>query len=317
MEDTPTQVADLFDREVAADTIGYTLNKQLRFKPLAKIDDTLEGQPGDTKKYPYYLYAGDAQDVSEGQSLDVAKIEEDTRSVTIKEIGKAYGISDLAMITGSDPWDEKYRQAGLAIANKMDNDVLGAMKTTSLKVTVEPTVVGLQAALDIFADEDNVETILIASPNAASRLRLDAGTSFTRGSELGAEAIISGTYGELLGVQVVRSAKLTGGEAYLVQVSDDSPALKLVRKRDVNVETERDALKRETRLVAHAMYAPYLFDETKVIAVTFNGVQNVEKPKRAQDRPKTKKTSAKVADKTTNVNEQDNTEKISTVEDGK
>lgn len=51
MVDTLTQMADMIDPEVLAPMVQYALEKQLRFTPLAKIDDTLKGQPGDSLKF--------------------------------------------------------------------------------------------------------------------------------------------------------------------------------------------------------------------------------------------------------------------------
>lgn len=288
MANNPTFLKDLVDPEVLADSVGYTLNQNLRFSALAQVDDTLVGTPGDTLTFPYFRYIGDAVDLEEGVAMDTDKVTADTTAVKIKEVGKGGGITDTAVQSGyGDPYGETARQLGLSMANKVDNDLLAALQSgTTLSASVAPTLVGLQSALDVFADEDGQTIVLLASPNAASKLRLDAGSTFVNGSELGAQMIINGTYGELLGVQVVRTSKLKGGEAYLVKITPDSPALKLVQKKGVNIEVDRVPAERTTNLYASAMYAPYVFDDSKIIKVAFTGVASIDKPKRRQDKPK-------------------------------
>ena len=125
--------------------------------------------------------------------------------------------------------------------------------------------------MDTFNFEDDSATVvLLCSPKAASQLRLSAAKEFTGASEL-QSPITSGVYGELLGVQIIRSRKLDANEAYLIvtNATDGRPALKMINKRNVNVETERVPAKRETDVYASAMYAVYLFDPPKVVKVTF------------------------------------------------
>lgn len=49
-----TLLQDLFVPEVVADTIDSKLVDYIRFAPLAKIDTTLEGRPGDEITLPSY-----------------------------------------------------------------------------------------------------------------------------------------------------------------------------------------------------------------------------------------------------------------------
>ena len=104
-------------------------------------------------------------------------------------------------------------------------------------------------------------------------MRLSAAKEFTGASEL-QNPISSGVYGELLGVQVIRSRKLDANEAYLIvtNANDGRPALKMINKRSVFIETKRVPENRATNVYASAMYAVYLFDPTKVVKVTFTGV---------------------------------------------
>ena len=143
------------------------------------------------------------------------------KEVAIKKAAKGVEITDEAVLSGlGDPIGEANRQLALAIVNKVDNDLLAAAQSATQATVAgafNGTVAGLQAGLDIFADEGDEPIVLFVHPNDAAALRLNAGSTFLSGSELGANAIVNGTYGEILGVQIVRSRKVAEGAPILVK----------------------------------------------------------------------------------------------------
>ena len=64
MSDFITKLSELIDPEVMGDMVSARIPKKLRVAPFAKIDDTLQGVPGDTITVPAYTYIGDASDVA-------------------------------------------------------------------------------------------------------------------------------------------------------------------------------------------------------------------------------------------------------------
>ena len=262
MANEVTKSENVLDPQVLADMISAQLTAAQKFLPLCQVDNTLQGVPGSTIQFPAWNYIGDATDINEDEPIETAKLSYGQKAATIKEVGKGTAITDTAIQVGyGDPQGEAGKQLTTSIANKKDNDVHETLKGATQTANAEATVDGLQTALDTFNfEDDNATVVLLCSPAAASKLRLSAAKEFTGASELG--------------VQIIRSRKLDANEAYLVvtNANDGRPALKMINKRNVNIETERVPSKRETDVYASAMYAVYLYDPTKVVKVTFTGV---------------------------------------------
>lgn len=128
-----TKLENLINPEVMGNMISAKLESKLQFKPLAKVDKTLEGIPGNTITVPKYAYIGDAADVAEGVKMGTAKLQTGTTKFTIKKIGKALKITDESVLSGyGDPAGEAQRQITLAIASKIDADCAEALQKAKL-----------------------------------------------------------------------------------------------------------------------------------------------------------------------------------------
>ncbi|MGA4517210.1 N4-gp56 family major capsid protein [Solibacillus silvestris] len=261
-----TKMANMVNPEVLKDMISAGLENKLRFAPLARIDRTLEGHAGNTVTVPRFEYIGDAEDVAEGVAMGTSVLTTSTQQATIKKAGKAVELTDESVLSGyGDPVGEAGNQLLLSIANKVDNDALEALSTTTLVSTTTGglKVDAVEKAQDVFEDEDQEGMVLICSPKAAAQLRKDAAQDWTRQSELGDSIIVTGAFGEILGAQVVRSRKLDDNTAYLVKAG----ALAFYLKREVDVETGRDILKKTTVISADEHYGVVLEDESKAIKI--------------------------------------------------
>jgi len=265
-----TELGDLVNPQVLAPIVGYELKNAMRFAPIAQVDNTLVGQPGNTISFPAFNYIGDAEDVAEGEAIPYEKLTTSMKQATVKKAGKGVVITDEASLSGyGDSVGEATRQIGLAIANKIDNDLLDELKKAIQTKSIDPSVDGLQEALDIYNDEEAEAYVLFVSPKTAAALRADAHEQKI-GSDVGANQLIAGTYADILGVQIVRTRKLEDDEGLLVKVVDgSSPAVKLVMKRDVQVESERDIDHKAFKVNGDEHYTAYLYDPTKVVKVTF------------------------------------------------
>lgn len=262
-----TKMVNMINPEVLKDMIQAELENAIRFAPLANVDNTLVGRPGDTVTVPRFKYIGDADDVAEGEAIDLALLETDSDQFTIKKAGKGIEITDEAVLSGyGDPLGEGTRQLALSIANKVDNDALAALATTTLEYTAGTAwdLDTIDSAIAIFNDEDQEPMVLIMNPKDALKLRKNVADNWTRASELADNIIVSGVFGEVLGAQVIRSRKLPEGTAYLVKRG----ALQIFMKRDVEVEFDRDIIHKTTVVTADQHYGVHLYDESKAIKIT-------------------------------------------------
>ena len=129
-----TKLENLIDPEVMAPMISAKVTKAIKATPFAKIDTTLQGRPGSTITIPRYKYIGDAEDLAEGITAGTAQLTTDTAEYTIKKAVKQVELTDEAVLSGyGNPVGETNNQLGLAIASKVDNDVMGALLEASVE----------------------------------------------------------------------------------------------------------------------------------------------------------------------------------------
>ena len=271
-----TKLANMVNPEVMADMVSAKLPKLIKFTPLAYVETALQGQPGNTLTVPAWEYAGDATEVGEGQAISPDQLTTKKTTMTIKKAAKGYEITDEALLSGlGDPLGQATYQLGLAIANKVDDDLVAVAKTAKQHVAEAPTTLAtIDKALDIFEDEEDARYVAIINPKDATKLKTSVAQEWTKGSEIGADMVVSGTFGEVAGVQIVRSKKVEEGKGFLVKVSpsqtqtDDANkygAFVIMLKRDVAIETDRDILKKTTVITGDEHYGVYLYDPTRVV----------------------------------------------------
>ena len=265
---TQTKIAQMVNPEVLADMVSAKLPKMIKFTPLAYVERELVGQPGNTVTVAKWVYSGDAKDITEGEAIVPDQLTTDKSTMTIKKAGKGVEVTDEALLSGyGDPLGQAAHQIALAIANKVD-------KATQYVDDATTTGDALDKALAVFSDEEDAHYVAVINPEDAIALRSNTVKEWLRGSEIGANTVVSGTFGETHGVQIVRSKKVTKGKGFLVKVSavetdtDDVAkygAFVINLKRDVAVETDRDILKKTTVITGDEHYGVYLYDPTKVV----------------------------------------------------
>lgn len=261
-----TRVQDLVVPEVMAQMISASLPAAIKFAPLAEVDNTLVGRPGNTVTTPKFAYIGPAVDVAEYGAIPIERMSTTTAQVTIKKAGKGVEISDEAVLSGyGDPVGEANNQLRLSIADKIDNDILAAARAVTALVAGNATTelgAAVDEALVAFNEEEfGTSVVLMVSPKGHAALRRDPlfdNTTIKDG------ILITGQVGQYLGAQVVLSRKLNDGEAFLVKQG----AFGLLMKRDVEVESDRDIVHKSTIITGDEHYGAYVKDDSKLVKIT-------------------------------------------------
>lgn len=276
-----TKLANVINPQVMQDMVSAGLPKAIKFTQFATVNDKLKGIPGDTVTIPAWAYIGAAEDVAEGVEVTTAVMTASTKQVKIKTAGKAITLTDEAVLSGfGDPIGQATHQLSLSIADKIDNDVLAALGTTTLAYTDTKAISykGIVAAVDKLNEETATEKVLFIAPSQLTVLRQD--DDFISKDKYGNEVMMNGEIGMIAGCRVVTSRKIvdTGAtiDNFIVcltpETEDGTPALPAVSiytKRDANLETERHAKARSTDVVVSAYYAVGLTNESKVVKATF------------------------------------------------
>lgn len=273
MSDLTTQLAQMIDPEVMAQMLQAQLPQAVRFSAIAPIDTTLQGQAGDTVTVPRYKYIGDAEDVAEGAAISYNQLTTATQKITIKKAGIGVKLTDEAVLSGyGDPAGEATRQIRMSIGSKVDNDILATAKTAKLVVqhAIDLDLIDQVSAQLIdntsdfnYEDDDTQTGVLFINHKDADALRKLAANNWTRATELGDQILVKGTFGELLGWQIVRTRKLAVGYGLAVLPG----AMKTYLKRDVNLETQRDIDHKLTKVNADKIYGVAIMNDAKIVQI--------------------------------------------------
>ena len=284
-----TKIEDMINPEVLAPMISAKIEKKIIVSKIAKVDNTLVGQPGNEVTVPQYKYIGDAEDVAEGVAMGTAKLETGSTKFTIKKAGKGVSITDEAILSGyGDPVGESEKQLATSIANKIDNDVITVLTKVYDKSTAPDGVQliagdgtaqisynGVVDAEDLFDEEVSSDKILYVHPKQMTKLRKDA--DFISADKYDGKVMTSGEVGKIGTCRVVRSKKvpLDSTSAYYLcpmvkltndaETEQDAPAVTIYLKRDTMVERERKADSGLTNLFTNKHYGVALTNTSKVV----------------------------------------------------
>ena len=287
MENETTMLSDLIVPQVMADMISAKLPTKLMFKPLAAIDNTLAGVPGNKITVPRYAYIGDAAEIAEGAKMGTAKLQTSTTQFTIKKIGKAVEITDEAVLSGyGNPAAEAQKQILMAIASKIDADCADALQTSKLVYDGSAGIInynGVVDATDLFTEEEQSRKVLFIHSKQLTQIRKDP--DFLDKNKYNMDLMMTGAIGMIAGCEVVVSnrVKLASGvyfnpivkQTQTAETEDDAPALTIYMKRSVLVESTRDALTSKTTPSATEHYGVALTNESKVVIAKFKSTPAV------------------------------------------
>lgn len=265
-----TTKANMIVPEVIAAMIDTNLGAKLVFGAVAVVDDTLQGQPGDTIKFPSFEYIGAAGEVAENGEVPMAELKSSTKPVTVKKYAKSVGITDEARLSGyGDPVGEAARQLSYSIDHATDNDMLAKIKAAPFGRFIGVTAMSannVSDALQLYGENLDGEKLLYTSAEKFNQLRKDP--NFIKASDMGQRMINSGVVGEIHGCQIMISDRIKRAADLSLQSYIIKPgALRQVRKASTNVEVVRVPKYMKDEIYVSQHSAAYLYDESKLIVI--------------------------------------------------
>lgn len=280
-----TKLSNLINPEVMSDMISAKVEKKVAVIPFAKVDTTLQGQPGNTITVGVFGYIGDAANVNEGASIGAETLTTTDKQFTVKKIGKGVDLTDESILSGyGDPVGEANKQLAKAISQKIDQDAIDALYTGSLTydgVASKISYAGIVDAVDVFEEEYNTEKVIFVHPKQLTQLRKDADFISADKYASSSAVVLNGEIGKICNCRVVVSKRVkedSGHTGYInpivkinfdTETEENTSALTIFLKKGVVVETGRDIDKQINMIRASEHYVVALTDESKVVLATF------------------------------------------------
>lgn len=283
-ETTSSTLAGLYS--TIQQTALFTMQEKAFMRPLVR-NFNLVGQPGKAAHVGLYpTLATSAITVGEGTDASNNAITATEKTFTSTEKAVMATLTDLARdSTADDSAAAVGRILGETLAKKVDEDIAALFTGFSTGVGggsgTELTPDDILAAVAVLrANSVTGPYVGVFHPYQTYNLRkvlANAGASTTPAlSDVGNEVLRAGYIGRLFGVDIYESAVVTGTSAgaYIGAVMH-SDALAFALKKDLTIETQRDASLRATEIVASMTYAVgELFDAHGVKIITDASISN-------------------------------------------
>ena len=241
------------------------LTTALNTRSLMTVDNSLTANAGMTKTINVYTYSGEAEELAAGVGNTASKRGSITYAgtdYTVKMVQQAFDYLDEDFMKDNTIVDNMLQGANQVMVNKMTADFI----TECAKATLTQTFTkGSTISYDVIVDAisklnlEDESGVYIVIPNAwKAALRKDADYKAARMGEV----VYNGQVGTIAGIPVIATKALTTA-AYVMT----NEAVKLFMKKDVEVEQDRDADKRNNSVYLRSAYICALVDATKICKV--------------------------------------------------
>ena len=271
-----TQSSDFsFSPKVWQDHISAYFDKKLVFGAYALQDNTLTSAPGETVNFPYFKAISAAEEPSQDQGLQVDKLQDDSFSATVKEVGKAVGFKKKALRVSAARTERLFSEAqdqmARVHAEKIDSDLVTELNTSGnyvagLVASTTSDVANINnintARIQGFGDKaDQAVAIFMHSYHFLSLLN-DSTAGFLKADAMpmASRVAVPGWMGKLLGMDVVvtdqvpRVTDISGKKAYACFIVKRN-AYGFMTAENMDIERDYDILHREWVMAATQWYA--------------------------------------------------------------
>ena len=239
------------------------LNTRLNTRNLMTIDNSLVGEEGMVKKVNTYTYTvGTVEKLTKGQKNSTrGQIGVSTQPYTIELCQEVFDYHDEEFLQDENVLEMGMRGAGQLMVNYMNDKYFEELAKAETQHQYEgefnyDVVVDAIAKMNI---EDESGLFLIIGTDLKAVVRKDADFKSARQGEI----LFNGQIGNIAGVPVLVSKKVTGKKAFLAT----KEAVTCFTKRETEIEQARDAEARKNTVIMRKINLIALTDNTKVVKI--------------------------------------------------
>ena len=274
-EVTSSVVSELYSNIVQSAL--YTYSEQAVIRPVVRNYD-MTGTPGLTAQVPKYP-AITASDLTDGTDLS-ANTAFNTTSITMSaaERGAKVTLTDLAKETAQEDVAAAIgRQLGEAMVNKVDGEIAALFPSFSNRVGAAGDGITAEtifkAVGQLRSQNARGQVFVVLHPFQAMDLKIQlagaGNTNMANPPQVGNTVLTSGVVGSIGGAIILESNNVgkdtndsTSGTGNFVGCAFTQDAIGYMVKRNIRVESQRDASLRADEIVGSMAYATAeLFDE--------------------------------------------------------
>jgi hypothetical protein len=234
---------------------------------------------GETVTFAKFKTISPAEELTKGNAIPTEALDQEYTQATIKQVAapgiEIYDIDNITML--GNAINEAATQHGIAIARKVDKDLIADALTSPLKsATAAANAITAQEmlnALTLYGDNRDVETfagIVINSLLLPSFIGMNEFTSMEKTYANGGNGIVrGGLAGYFLGIPVYLSDHgtydATTNECITLIIKNNS--LGFMTKRDINTEEKREPEYKRTTIFSDMIYATHLLADDGIVVV--------------------------------------------------
>lgn len=272
----------LFEPKVWQDHVGAYFREKLVYGQFAFNPDPSEQMKkagsGDTIAFPYYGKISGAEKPTENVALSVDKLNDNSFSASVYEVGKALGFTDTAYVVSGDGkkglTDEALRQMARVHAEQIDADLLEEIHTSYVDGYVGSQATDtmsvkklLEAKVTAFGDRAEESVVCFMHSKQGLDLMQDSGTGFLKADANDPLYGMKGFIGRMLGMAIVTvdSTKrntdgISSGVDSYEAIFCKEKAYGFMCKQEMRFEMDRDILARKDLMASTEWYAVKNFD---------------------------------------------------------
>ena len=268
-----TTTSNVIIPEVLAAMIAAEIPGQLALagSDAVTVLDNLKGGPGNTIKIPRWGTIGDFTEVAEGNAMPVVNIAATAAAATVKKFARGVEVTDEVLLASyDDPLKEVARQFARYAARAADRELITAAETSTLLHTASGTITlnDIVDAIGKWNDASvNISGLVVHSKVYRDLIKLSEFKTLTQKAD---SVIEKGVVGMVYGVPIRVSDAITtvaGSPNTYRNLLLKKGALGLWYQRNMNVETERDTIKRTTVITADSIFATAMFQDNPLPVV--------------------------------------------------